>query len=36
MAVTGFAMLAGHWNNSITEDDYAKRFQEIESPLYQH
>ena len=36
MAVTGLAMLTGHWDNSITKEEYAKRIQEIDSPLYQH
>jgi polyferredoxin len=36
MAVTGLAMLTGHWNNNITNEEYAKRIQEIDSPLYQH
>lgn len=36
MAVTGLAMLTGHWDNSITKEEYAKRIQEIDAPLYQH
>ena len=36
MGVTGLAMLTGHWDNSITKEEYAKRIQEIDSPLYQH
>ena len=36
MGVTGFAMLTGHWDNSITKEEYAKRIQEIDTPLYQH
>ncbi len=36
MAVTGLAMLTGHWDNSITKEEYAKRIQEIDTPLYQH
>ncbi len=36
MAVTGLAMLTGHWDNGITKEEYAKRIQEIDSPLYQH
>ncbi len=35
-AVTGLAMLTRHWDNSITKEEYAKRIQEIDSPLYQH
>ena len=36
VAITGLAMLTGHWQNSITKEEYLKRFQEIESPTYQH
>jgi polyferredoxin len=36
IAVTGLAMLTGHWDNSITKEEYARRIQEIDSPLYQH
>ena len=36
MAVTGLAMLTGHWDNNITKEEYAKRIQEVDSPLYQH
>jgi polyferredoxin len=36
MAVTGLAMLTGNWQNGISEAEYQKRFQELDSPLYQH
>ncbi len=36
VAVTGLAMLTNHWHNGITRDEYARRIQNIDSPLYQH
>ena len=36
IAITGFAMLADHWQNGISKDEYLRRFQELNSPLYQH
>ncbi len=36
VAVTGLAMLTGHWQNSISRDEYSRRIQQIDSPLYQH
>jgi Fe-S-cluster-containing hydrogenase component 2 len=36
IAVTGLAMLTGHWQNSISKDEYLKRIKNIESHLYQH
>lgn len=35
-AVTGLAMLAGHWQNSLTDAEYARRFQKLHEPVYQH
>lgn len=35
-AIIGLAMLTGYWHNSITKEEYIKRIQNIESPLYQH
>jgi hypothetical protein len=29
-------VLTGHWQNSISREEYLKRFQKIDSPLYQH
>jgi NAD-dependent dihydropyrimidine dehydrogenase PreA subunit len=34
IAVTGAAMLSGHWSNGIPKDEYLKRFQRLDS--YQH
>jgi polyferredoxin len=36
VAVTGLAMLTGHWQNSISKAEYQRRFNELNSPLYQH
>ena len=36
VAVTGTAMLTGHWQNSISRQEYQRRFKELHSPLYQH
>ena len=36
IAITGMAMITGHWQNGITKQEYVKRFQNIESSLYQH
>ena len=36
VAVTGTAMLAGHWQNTISQQEYQRRFKELHSPLYQH
>jgi len=31
-AVTGLAMLTGHWQNTITREEYQRRFRQLESP----
>lgn len=36
VAVTGMAMLTGHWRNGISQEEYLKRFKNIDSPLYEH
>jgi polyferredoxin len=36
VAVTGAAMLAGHWQNNISHQEYQRRFKELHSPMYQH
>jgi polyferredoxin len=36
LGVTGLAMATGHWKNQITRDEYLRRFQHLDSPLYQH
>lgn len=36
VAITGMGMLVGHWQNGISKQEYQRRFQEMNSPLYQH
>jgi polyferredoxin len=36
IAITGLAMLTGHWQNNISKEEYTRRIQNIDSPLYQH
>ncbi len=36
VALTGAAMLSGHWQNTMSRQEYQRRFQELHSPLYQH
>lgn len=36
IAVTGAAMLTGHWRNAISQEEYQRRFQQLDSPVYQH
>jgi hypothetical protein len=36
VAVTGLAMLTGNWQNAISQEEYLMRFQNIDSPVYQH
>ncbi len=36
VAITGLAMLTGHWQNGMNKEEYLKRFPLIESPMYQH
>jgi Pyruvate/2-oxoacid:ferredoxin oxidoreductase delta subunit len=36
MAVTGLAMLTGTWHNRISPEEYQRRFQQLDSPVYQH
>ena len=36
MAVTGLAMLTGHWQNNISRAEYQRRFQQLDSPVYEH
>jgi polyferredoxin len=36
VAVTGLAMLTGNWQNGISKEEYAKRFKELDAPVYQH
>jgi Pyruvate/2-oxoacid:ferredoxin oxidoreductase delta subunit len=36
MAITGFAMITGHWQNGISRYEYQRRFLHLEDPQYQH
>lgn len=36
VAITGLAMVAGRWQNSIAQKEYQQRFKEINGPAYQH
>ena len=36
VAITGTAMLAGRWHNSITREEYLRRLPQMEAPLYDH
>lgn len=36
VAVTGLAVLAGHWQSGIGREEYQRRFQQLESPQYNH
>jgi len=35
-AVVGVFRIGGHWKNSITEEEYHERIQDMDSPLYTH
>lgn len=36
IGITGLAMITGHWQNSISKEEYIGHFQQINSPLYEH
>jgi polyferredoxin len=36
VAITGAAMLFGAWQNRLPSDEYLRRFQQLNSPVYQH
>jgi Pyruvate/2-oxoacid:ferredoxin oxidoreductase delta subunit len=36
VAITGLAMLTGHWQNSMTKEEFQRRFQQLDAPIYQH
>jgi polyferredoxin len=36
IAVTGLGILSGHWHNSVSKEEYFYRFQNLDSPLYNH
>ncbi|MBX2992877.1 MAG: 4Fe-4S binding protein [Bacteroidetes bacterium] len=36
VAITGLAMLTGKWQNAISREEYQRRFQELDKPVYNH
>ncbi len=36
VAITGLAMLTGHWQNQVSQAEYKHRMQTIDAPIYQH
>jgi polyferredoxin len=36
VAITGLAMLTGNWQNKISKEEYLKRMNELDTPIYQH
>ncbi|HMK38807.1 MAG TPA: hypothetical protein VK569_05665, partial [Bacteroidota bacterium] len=36
IAVTGLAVVTGHWQNGLSRAEYLRRFERLDSPLYQH
>lgn len=36
VGITGLAMLTGNWQNKISEEEYLRRFKELDKPIYQH
>lgn len=36
VAVTGLAVVTGHWQNDLSRAEYQRRFEQIDSPHYQH
>lgn len=36
VAITGLALITGHWQNNISHEEYLRRFHQLESPVYQH
>ena len=36
VAVTGGAMLAGRWHNGISKEEYLRRMQQLDAPVYRH
>ncbi len=36
VAITGLAILTGNWHNSINREEYQRRFQQLDRPIYQH
>ena len=36
IAITGLAVLSGNWQNGIGKEEYQRRFQQLDNPVYQH
>jgi len=36
VAITGLAILTDNWQNSISREEYLRRFQQLDNPIYQH
>jgi len=36
VAVTGLAVLAGQWQSGISREEYTRRFQQLNAPVYNH
>jgi Pyruvate/2-oxoacid:ferredoxin oxidoreductase delta subunit len=36
VGITGLAVVAGHWQNGISQAEYQRRFGQIDSPVYSH
>jgi len=36
VAVAGAFRVSGHWRSAVGQDEFARRLQEIDSPLYTH
>ena len=36
VGITGLAVVTGHWQNGISRQEYQRRFEQLDSPLYQH
>ncbi len=36
IAVTGMAMITGHWQNGMSKEEYLRRFPNMDSQMYQH
>jgi hypothetical protein len=36
VAITGLAVVTGHWQNGISQAEYQHRFEQLDSPVFQH
>jgi polyferredoxin len=36
VALTGLAMLTGHWQNGISQAEYLQQFRQLDTPAYEH